>query len=201
NQPSVRPHASLGTLSPDTLHKMKASGLHGYHHNLETSRNHFPKVCTTHSYDERIATVRAAKDAGLWVCSGGLFGIGETWHDRIELAMTLRDLEVDSVPINFLDPIPGTRLESMPRLKPVECIRIIALMRFMLPTSDIRVCGGRERAMRDLQAMMFYAGANGTMLGDYLTTKGRPARQDIQMIEDLGLNLTGILGDDDALAG
>jgi biotin synthase len=189
-QPSVKPHASLGTLPLETLRRMKESGLHGYHHNLETSRSFFPEICTTHSYDERVDTVKAAKEAGLWTCSGGLFGLGETWTDRIDLAMTLRELDVDSVPINFLDPIPGTRLESTPRLEPLECLRIIALMRFMMPKADIRVCGGRERAMRELQAMMFYAGANGTMLGDYLTTTGRPAELDIQLIKDLGLELS-----------
>lgn len=188
--PSVKPHASLGSMSLKALTRMKEAGLHGYHHNLETSRNFFPKMCTTHSYDERIATVKAAKEAGLWVCSGGLFGIGETWSDRIDVAVTLRELDVDSVPINFLDPIPGTRLESVHRLEPLECLRIIALMRFMMPKSDVRICGGRERALRDLQSMMFYAGANGTMLGDYLTTTGRPAEQDIQLIKDLGLELS-----------
>jgi len=190
--PSVRPHASLGALPADTLMLLKDAGLHGYHHNLETSATYFPQICTTHTYDERLATVRAAKAAGLWVCSGGLFGLGETWSDRVELAFMLSDLEVDSVPVNFLNPVPGTKLEKMPRLEPLECLRIIALMRFVLPQADIRVCGGREQALRDLQSMMFFAGANGTMFGDYLTTTGRPVRDDLQLIRDLGMELSSI---------
>jgi len=190
--PSVRPHASLGALPVETLALLKNAGLHGYHHNLETSATYFPQICTTHTYDERMATVRAAKDAGLWVCSGGLFGLGETWDDRAELAFTLSDLDVDSVPVNFLNPVPGTKLEKMPRLEPLECLRIIALMRFVLPQADIRVCGGREQALRDLQSMMFFAGANGTMFGDYLTTTGRPVQDDVQLIRDLGMELSSV---------
>jgi len=188
--PSVRPHASLGAVSPEILATLKKAGLHGYHHNLETSARHFPAICTTHTYEERVATVRAAKAAGFWVCSGGLFGIGETWADRVSLALALRDLEVDSVPINFLDPIPGTRLEGTPPLDPLECLRIISLIRFILPQADVRVCGGRERALRDLQGMTFYAGANGVMFGDYLTTTGRPAEEDVRLIGDLGMELS-----------
>ena len=124
------------------------------------------------------------------MCSGGLFGIGETWADRIDMAFLLRDLEVDSVPVNFLHPIPGTKLASTPPLKPLECLRIISVMRFILPGPDIRICGGRETVLRDLQSMMFFAGANGTMLGDYLTTTGRPAEEDIRMIQDLGMDLS-----------
>ena len=190
--PSVRPHASLGALTQDALTALKDAGMHGYHHNLETSARYFPQICTTHTYDERVATVRAAKAAGLWVCSGGLFGLGETWADRVDLALTLRDLDVDSVPVNFLDPIPGTKLEAMPVPEPLECLRIVALMRFILPRVDIRVCGGRETALRGLQSMMFYAGANGTMFGDYLTTTGRPAQEDLQLIRDLGMELSSI---------
>jgi len=190
--PSVRAHASLGTVSPETLGALKEAGLHGYHHNLETSSRFFPQICSTHTYEERVSTVLAAKSAGLWVCSGGLFGLGETWADRIDLAFTLRELGVDSMPINFLNPIPGTKLETMTRLEPLECLRIIGLMRFILPHADIRVCGGREQTLRDLQGMMFFAGANGTMLGDYLTTTGRPAQQDIQLIHDLGMELTAL---------
>ena len=190
--PSVRPHASLGALSAESLALLKAAGLHGYHHNLETSAAYFPQICSTHTYEERLATVRAAKNAGLWVCSGGLFGLGETWTDRIDLAFTLSELDVDSVPINFLNPVPGTKLENMPRLQPLECLRIIALLRFVLPHADIRVCGGREQALRDLQSMMFFAGANGTMFGDYLTTAGRPAEEDLQLIRDLGMELSSV---------
>jgi len=190
--PSVRPHASLGALSAESLAALKDAGLHGYHHNLETSATYFPQICSSHTYEERVATVRAAKAVGLWVCSGGLFGLGETWSDRIDLAFTLSELDVDSVPINFLNPVPGTKLEKMPPLEPLECLRIIVLMRFVLPQADIRVCGGREQALRDLQSMMFFAGANGTMFGDYLTTAGRPAQEDLQLIRDLGMELSSV---------
>ncbi len=190
--PSVRPHASLGALSAESLAALKKSGLHGYHHNLETSATYFPRICSTHTYEERVATVRAAKNTGLWVCSGGLFGLGETWADRIDLAFTLSELEVDSVPVNFLNPVPGTKLEKMARLEPLECLRIIALMRFVLPQADIRVCGGREQALRDLQSMMFFEGATGTMFGDYLTPAGRPAQEDLQLIRDLGMELSSV---------
>ena len=182
--------ASLGIMKRDTLKKLKEAGLKSYHHNLETSRSFFPKVCTTHSYDEDVETVREAKALGFYVCSGGIFGLGESWEDRIELADTLRDLDVDSVPINFLDPREGTPLEGTKNLSPKECLRIIALFRLMMPETDIIVCGGREVNLRDLQPMIFAAGANGMMLGNYLTTKGRSAEDDLRMIEDLGLTTT-----------
>lgn len=179
--------ASLGILTSETLERLKRAGLQSYHHNLETARSFFPNVCTTHNYDEDVETVRAAKALGLYVCSGGIFGLGEGWEHRVELAGTLRELDVDSVPINFLDPRPGTPLEGARNLTPVECLKIIALFRFMLPTKDILVCGGREVNLRDLQPLIFAAGANGTMIGNYLTTKGRGAEEDLRMLKDLGL--------------
>ncbi|MBI5598724.1 MAG: biotin synthase BioB [Deltaproteobacteria bacterium] len=179
--------ASLGIMKRETLEELKDAGLESYHHNLETSRSFFPNVCTTHGYDEDVATVRAAGELGLHVCSGGIFGLGEGWKDRVELAGTLRDLDVDSVPINFLNPRPGTPLENARNLTPLECLKIIALFRFMLPSKDIIVCGGRDVNLRDMQSLIFAAGANGMMVGDYLTTKGRPPADDLRMLEDLGL--------------
>ncbi len=179
--------ASLGILDKETLKRLKEAGLESYHHNLETSRSFFPKVCTTHSYEEDVQTVRAAKELGFYVCSGGIFGLGESWQDRIELAMTLRELDVDSVPINFLNPRPGTPLEGARYLTPRECLMIIALYRFILPQKSIIVCGGREVNLRDLQCLIFAAGANGMMIGNYLTTYGRPPEEDLRMLEDLGL--------------
>jgi biotin synthase len=179
--------ASLGMLSRETLSELKEAGLESYHHNLETSRSFFPSICTTHDYEEDVRTVRTAKELGLYVCSGGIFGLGESWADRIELAETLRELQVDSIPVNFLNPRPGTPLEGPPKLTPIESLMIIALLRFMLPTKNIIVCGGREVNLRDLQPLIFSAGANGMMIGDYLTTKGRSPKDDLQMIEDLGL--------------
>ncbi len=181
--------ASLGILSEQELNRLKQAGLTKYHHNLETSRSFFPSVCTTHPYDDDIAAIRAAKAAGLTVCSGGVFGIGESWQDRVELSFTLKDLDVDSIPVNFLNPIDGTPLEGKHLLTPWECLKIIALFRLVLPDKDIVICGGREVNLRDMQSMIFSAGANGIMTGGYLTTAGRPAEEDIRMIRDLGLEV------------
>jgi biotin synthase len=179
--------ASLGMLGRDELLKLKEAGLEEYHHNLETSRSYFPKVCTTHDYEEDVETVRTAKSLGLRTCCGGIFGLGESMEQRIELAFTLNELNVDSVPLNFLHPIKGTKSESFPSLKPLEILKIIALYRFLLPTKDIKIAGGREHNLRDFQSMIFAAGANSTMVGNYLTTKGRAYQDDLQMIKDMGL--------------
>jgi biotin synthase len=180
--------ASLGMLTESAARRLKASGVSRYHHNLETARSHFDQVCTTHDYDEDVETVRVAKAAGLEVCSGCIMGLGETWEQRVELAMTLRDLDVDSIPINFLNPIAGTRMEKRPLLSPMEALRCVALFRFMHPHRDITICGGREVTLKDFQSWVFLAGANGLMIGDYLTTKGRSAAMDIEMIEAMGLS-------------
>lgn len=179
--------ASLGILTRHELEYLKGAGLTKYHHNLETSRSFFPRVCTTHPYDDDREAVKNAKQAGLNVCSGGVFGLGETWDDRIELAFTLKELGVDSIPINFLNPVRGTPLESLQLLTPLECLKIISVFRMILPDKDIVICGGREVNLRDLQPMIFPAGANGMMVGGYLTTSGRLPEDDIRMIRDLGL--------------
>ncbi|HEA47000.1 MAG TPA: biotin synthase BioB [bacterium] len=179
--------ASLGTLTREAAQALREAGLESYHHNLETAESFFGSICTTHKFSERVNTIRIAKEAGLKVCCGGIFGLGETWKERIELALTLRELDVDSVPLNILNPIPGTPLENAQPLPPLEILKIIAIYRFILPTKDIRVCGGREVNLRDLQSFIFLAGANGTMIGNYLTTSGRDPREDIRMIRDLGL--------------
>ena len=181
--------ASLGNLDEEALARLKAAGLQTFHHNLECARSFFPRICTTHSYEEDVATVRRAKAAGLRVCSGGIFGLGESPAQRVELAETLRELDVDSVPVNFLNPIPGTPLEGRHDLTPLECLRIIAVFRLMLPDKDIVVCGGREVNLRDLQSWIFLAGANGMLVGDYLTTSGRDGAADLQMVRDLGLEV------------
>jgi biotin synthase len=183
----VAPGASLGTLTKAAADRLKAAGLVTYHHNLETSRSFFPQICTSHSYEDDVATVRLAKQAGLRVCCGGLFGLGETMNQRVELALTLRELQVDSVPINFLDPVPGTPLATMPQLTPLVCLHIIALYRLILPDRHITICGGRQRNLRELQSWIFMAGASGVMTGDYLTKEGRQPEDDRRMIEDQGL--------------
>jgi biotin synthase len=180
---------SLGNLTASDVSYLLSRGLRSVHHNLETSRSFFPQVCTTHDYEEDVAAVRAAKAAGAWVCCGGIFGLGESPGDRVELALTLRELEVDSIPVNFLNPVPGTALAGRRELSPTGCLRIIAMLRLTNPTREIIVCGGREVNLRDLQALMFAAGATGTMAGNYLTTEGRPAEEDLRMVRDLGLTL------------
>ncbi len=179
--------ASLGIVEDDVLKKLKKAGLESYHHNLETARSFFPEICTTHDYEDDVETIRRAKEAGFYICSGGLFGMGESWAQRVELIETLRDLAVDSVPINFLDPRPGTPLENSKELTPINCLKIIALVRMMLPKADIVICGGREKNLRELTPLIFAAGANGMMIGNYLTTKGREVADDLQMLTDLGL--------------
>jgi biotin synthase len=179
---------SLGELDEQSLRQLKKNGVTRYHHNLETSKRFFKNICTTHTFDDRVATIKRAKKVGFEICSGGLFGLGETMADRLDLAFTLRDLDVDSVPLNFLNPVPGTPLACSPRLSPYEILRTIALFRFVLPEKNISVCGGREVNLRDMQSWIFYAGASGMMVGGYLTTPGRSVEQDIQMIKDAGLH-------------
>ena len=179
--------ASLGMLTEPMARRLKEGGITTYHHNLETARSYFDRICTTHDYDEDIQTVKFARSTGLRVCCGGILGLGETWEQRIELAFTLKELDVDVIPINFLNPIPGTRLENMPLLSPLEALKSIALFRFINPGKDITICGGREVILRDYQSWTFTAGANGLMIGDYLTTQGRNAEMDINMIKEMGI--------------
>ena len=185
---TISPSCSLGIIDRETASALKDAGVETYHHNLETARSFFPSVCTTHDYEEDVATVRVAKEAGLRVCCGGIFGLGENVAQRVELALTLRELDVDSVPLNFLNPVPGTRLEDACNITPMECLTAIALFRFILPARKISVCGGRGKNLRDLQSWIFMAGASGTMVGNYLTTQGRPVAVDRQMISDLELD-------------
>ena len=180
----IEPSASLGMLDRETAVKLAEAGCVTYHHNLETARSFFPSVCTTHDYDDDVETVRIAREAGMKVCCGGIFGLGETLAQRVELAETLRDLDVDSVPLNFLNPIAGTRLQDASNLTPMDCLRIIALFRYMLPDKRITVCGGREPNLRDFQSWIIMAGASGTMIGNYLTTSGRDREADLQMFRD-----------------
>jgi biotin synthase len=184
----LKPCVSIGSLTPAGVARLKAAGVRRIHHNLETSERFFPHICTTHPYARRVETVRNIKAAGLEACSGGLFGLGETWDDRVDLALELRRLDVDGVPINFLNPIPGTPLAAQPLLDPRVALRIVALYRFLLPAKEIKVCGGRTVTLRDLQSWVFLAGASGIMIGNYLTTTGRSIGDDLRMLADLGLH-------------
>lgn len=186
----VTADASLGHIPKvEIAHKLKEAGLHTYNHNLETAESHFEKICTTHTYRDRVQTIQRLKEAGIRVCSGGIFGMGEGLEQRVELAIALRELDVDVVPLNFLHPIPGTPLEGAEPLQPMEILTIVATFRLMLPDKDIMTAGGREIHLRDLQSWMFMAGANHTLIGNYLTTTGRRPEDDLQMIRDLGLKV------------
>jgi biotin synthase len=181
--------ASVGMMAQRTARQLKEAGLSRYHHNLETAPSFFPFICTTHRYEDDLNTLRSAQEAGLEICSGGIFGLGESAQQRLELAFTLREMAVDSVALNFLNPIPGTPLARSNGLTPLEIIKSVALFRFILPDKDIRICGGREVGLRDLHPLIFWAGANGIMIGNYLTTQGRNHRADLQMIQDLKLEV------------
>ena len=180
--------ASLGMLDRDDLDHLKQAGISRYHHNLETAESHFRHICTTHTYADRINTVRAAKQAGMQVCAGGLFGIGESDEQILELGLLLRELDVDAVPVNFLVPISGTRLAEQPAMSPLRSLKIIALLRYVLFDKEIIVCGGRLSTMNQLHSMVFYAGASGIMTGNYLTTDGRQPSEDLEMIRTLGFS-------------
>ncbi len=181
---AIEPSASLGILDETSAAALAKAGCVTYHHNLETARSFFPEICTTHDYEDDVATVRLAKQSGMQVCCGGIFGLGESLEQRVEMGLTLRELEVDSVPLNFLNPIAGTPLENNALLTPIDCLRIITLYRYLLPGKRITVCGGREKNLRDFQSAIFMAGASGTMVGNYLTTTGRARADDLQMLTD-----------------
>ena len=189
---SVEAHASLGIMGGEEFRQLKTAGLTTFNHNLETGRSYFPNVCTTHTYDERVATLKAAKAAGIRVCSGGLFGMGEEPSHRAELAFALKELDVDEVPMNFLIPVDGTRLAHATPLSPLEILKVIALFRWILPTKNIFICAGRQH-LGELHPMIFFAGASGVMIGDFLTTRNRSVSDDLKMLHDLGLEFGGSL--------
>lgn len=182
--------ASHGLLTGSQLRRLKGAGVVRYHANLETSRRYFPQICTTHTYDDKIAVITAAQRAGLEICSGGIFGIGETIGDRIDMALQLQELGVRSVPINILTPNPGTPLEHAKTLPLSEVKRIVALYRFLLPTAIIRIAGGR-RLMPEMGRALFTAGSNAAISGDMLTTAGIGVPGDQEMIHSLGFSMTG----------
>ena len=182
----LMPCATLGMLDRAELQALKEAGLHRYHHNLETSEVFFSEICTTHTYKEKIKTIESAKSIGLSVCSGGIFGIGESWKDRIDMAFALKEIGVDSVPINFISPIKGTPYSNRDTLNPLEALKIIAIYRLILSDREIRICGGRPNTLRDLNSYIFMAGADGLLIGNYLTTSGRSPEDDRQTIRGLG---------------
>jgi len=180
--------ACLGILKEDQAERLAAAGVHRYNHNLNTSKANYPSITTTHTYDQRIETVERVKLNGMSPCSGVIIGMGETNVEIVEMALALRELNADSIPINFLNAIPGTPLEHAGRTASIKALKILALFRFICPTKEIRVAGGREINLRSLQPLALYA-ANSLFLGDYLTTEGQEVSADHQMIEDLGFEI------------
>ena len=177
--------ASLGILGEDELGQLKDAGVSRYHHNLESSREFFPRVCTTHSFADRVATITAAQNVGLSVCSGGIFGLGESEADRVSMAMSLAEYGIDSVPINILIPLPGTPCGELTPLPITEILRSLALYRLILPQAAIRLAAGRESALGDFLSSAFMAGADGMMIGGYLTQRGRSPEADLQFAEEI----------------
>lgn len=180
--------ACLGILKNDQAERLKNAGVDRYNHNLNTSRSNYSNITTTHTYEDRVRTVEAAKAAGISPCSGVILGMGETKQETVEMAYALRELDADSIPVNFLNPIPGTPLENQRELEPLQCLKALALFRMICPSKEIRISGGRELNLRSLQALGLYA-ANSIFVGDYLTTEGQKANEDHKMIEDLGFEV------------
>jgi biotin synthase len=182
--------ACLGLLTPEQAKQLAAAGVDKVNHNLNTSERYYGEVCTTHTYADRVATLAACRAAGLQLCSGGIMGMGERDDDLIDMAFELRALEVESIPLNFLNAIDGTPLEGVDKVTPRDCLRGLAMMRLVNPAAEIRIAGGREIHLGSLQALGLYA-ANSIFVGDYLTTKGQLPEADYKMIEDLGFTITG----------
>ncbi|MEA3488995.1 MAG: biotin synthase BioB [Candidatus Omnitrophota bacterium] len=177
--------ASLGVLDERSFVILREAGLSRYHHNIETSESFYPQIVTTHDYGQRINTIKNAKKADIEVCSGGIIGMGETWQDRIDMALLLKELEVESVPLNFLVPIKGTPLENAGSITPLEALRVIALFRIILKKASIKIIAGRESVLKDFQGLMYMAGADGMMVGGYLTIAGRSVEEDRALVEEI----------------
>ena len=186
---SMQRCASLGELPADILAMLKEAGLQCYHHNVETAPSFHHEIIRTHSFDDEVRVVESARDAGLVTCCGGIFGMGETPAQRVELIFALRDVDPDYVPLNFLNPVAGTPLEGLRDLKPADCLKIIAITRLAMPPKHITVCGGREVNLAERQREMFDAGATGTMVGDYLTTLGQTPQEDRKIVEEAGYEI------------
>jgi biotin synthase len=180
--------ACLGLLTPEQARELAACGVDRVNHNLNTSEGFYGDICTTHAFADRVATLRAVREAGIELCSGGIIGMGEQRRDVVELALALRELGVESIPVNFLNPIDGTPLAGRRELNPRYCLNVLAMFRLTNPNRELRIAGGRELHLGSLQALGLYA-ANSIFVGDYLTTKGQPAEADYQMIRELGFEI------------
>ncbi|NJL02979.1 MAG: biotin synthase BioB [Spirulinaceae cyanobacterium SM2_1_0] len=183
---AIKPCCALGEITREQAEALRDAGVSRYNHNLETSENFYDEIVTTHSWRDRVETVQNLKAAGLQACTGGIVGMGESWEDRIDLALALRELAVESVPINLLNPRQGTPLGDRPRLDPFEALKAIALFRLLLPEQILRYAGGREAVMGELQPLGLQAGINAMLIGHYLTTLGQPPERDREMLATLG---------------
>ncbi|MCI5699688.1 MAG: biotin synthase BioB [Lachnospiraceae bacterium] len=182
--------ASMGFLNAEQLHQLHEAGVTSYHHNIETSRRNFPNICTTHTYDQKLETLKLVKEEGMCACSGGIIGMGETWEDRLDMAVSLAELGIDSIPINALMPIPGTPLENLPQLTEDEILRTIAFFRYINPCANIRLAAGRALLTSDGE-LAFQSGASASITGNMLTTAAcATIRSDKQMLQDLGRDVT-----------
>lgn len=181
--------ACLGLLRPEQAERLKACGVDRVNHNLNTGEEHYGNICSTHTYADRVGTLRAVRDAGLEVCSGGILGMGERPADLVQMAMHLREFRAESIPLNFLHPVDGTPLAGPTDLTPAKCLKALCMFRYVNPTSELRIAGGRELHLRSLQPLGLYP-ANSIFVGDYLTTSGQPPEEDYRMIEDLGFVVT-----------
>lgn len=184
---NIKPCCALGEVTPEQAQALKEAGVTRYNHNLEASEDFFPNIVTTHSWRDRVATIKNLKAAGIQACTGGIMGLGESWEDRVDLALALRELEVESVPLNLLNPRAGTPLSDRPLLDPYEALKAIAIFRLILPKQILRYAGGREAVMGELQALGLRSGINAMLVGHYLTTIGQPPEQDQAMLQELGL--------------
>ena len=184
---NIKPCCALGEVTPEQAKALKDAGVTRYNHNLEASENFFPEIVTTHTWRDRVATIKNLKAVGIQACTGGILGMGESWEDRVDLVLALRELEVESVPLNLLIPRPGTSLGERPKLDPYEALKAIAIFRFILPEQILRYAGGREAVMGELQGLGLKSGINAMLIGHYLTTLGQPPEQDHAMLESLGL--------------
>ncbi|MBK4730588.1 biotin synthase BioB [Oxynema sp. CENA135] len=184
---SIKPCCALGEVTAEQAEALAEAGVTRYNHNLEASENFYPEIVSTHTWRDRVETVNNLKSAGIQACTGGIIGMGESWEDRIDLALSLRDLEVESVPLNLLNPREGTPLGHLPKLDPFDALKAIAIFRLLLPEQIIRYAGGREAVMGELQSFGFKAGINAMLVGHYLTTMGQPPERDRAMLAELGL--------------
>jgi biotin synthase len=187
SETSIKPCCALGEVTAEQAEALREAGVTRYNHNLESSEQFFPNVATTHTWRDRVETIRNLKSAGIQACTGGIMGLGETWEDRVDMALSLRDLEVESVPLNLLNPRSGTPLGDKNRLEPYDALKAIAIFRMILPQQILRYAGGREAVMGELQSLGLKAGINAMLVGHYLTTLGQPPEKDHEMLASLGL--------------